>query len=308
MLLGKMRTGDKPASLLHRLRSAKPYLYTLPALLFLGLFIYWPVVQVTLLSFFQWNMVSPIKTFVGLENFTSLLTDLGFLKVLLQSLGYILIALLSNFLLPVGLAMLTLLVSGRYTDLYQSLLFTPTVVAVSVGALLWQWIYLPTGGLLNAVLSFFGIPGTNWLNDPNTALGAVGVVAAWKFMGFNYLISLAGLMAVPKEYLEAARVDGATGWPFIRWVVIPLLMPTLLFIMLTAILQALPNAFVPVEILTRGGPSDASNNLLYTTYQDGFQFFQVGKASAEAVITLILLGGAAIWQFRILDRSLIYDR
>jgi ABC-type sugar transport system permease subunit len=152
------------------------------------------------------------------------------------------------------------------------------------------------------------LPEVNWLNNPDTALGAVGVVAAWQFMGFNYLISLAGLMAVPKEYLEAARIDGATGWPLLRWVIIPLLMPTLLFVALTSILQALPNAFVPVEILTRGGPSESSDNLLYTIYQDGFQFFQVGKASAEAIVTILLLGGAAIWQFRILDRHSSYER
>ena len=288
--------------------ATQPYLYLLPALLFLGLFIYWPLVQVTILSFFRWNLISPNGTFVGLDNFASLLTDPKFFGVLLQTLLYIFIALLGNFLLPVGLAMLTLQVGRRYTDLYQSLLFTPTMVAVSVGALLWQWIYLPTGGLLNTLLSVFGLPEVNWLNDPDTALGAVGVVAAWQFMGFNYLISLAGLRAVPREYLEAARIDGATGWPLLRWVIIPLLMPTLLFVALTSILQALPNAFVPIEILTRGGPSDSSDNLLYTIYRDGFQFFQVGEASAEAVVTILLLGGAAIWQFRILDRSLNYER
>jgi ABC-type sugar transport system permease subunit len=288
--------------------AAKPYLYLLPALLFLGLFIYWPLVQVTILSFFRWNLISPNGTFVGLDNFASLLTDPKFFGILLQTLMYIFIALLGNFLLPVGLAMLTLQVGRRYADLYQSLLFTPTMVAVSIGALLWQWIYLPTGGLLNTLLSVFGLPEVNWLNNPDTALGAVGVVAAWQFMGFNYLISLAGLMAVPKEYLEAARIDGATGWPLLRWVIIPLLMPTLLFVALTSILQALPNAFVPVEILTRGGPSESSDNLLYTIYQDGFQFFQVGKASAEAIVTILLLGGAAIWQFRILDRSSSYER
>jgi ABC-type sugar transport system permease subunit len=288
--------------------TAKPYLYLLPALLFLGVFIYWPLMQVTILSFFRWNLISSNRTFVGLDNFASLLTDPKFFGILLQTLLYMLIALLGNFLLPVGLAMLTLQVGRRYTDLYQSLLFTPTMVAVAVGSLLWQWIYLPTGGLLNTLLSVFGLPAVNWLNNPDTALGAVGVVAAWQFMGFNYLISLAGLMAIPRAYLEAARIDGATGWPLLRSVIIPLLMPTLLFVALTSILQALPNAFVPIEILTRGGPSESSDNLLYTIYQDGFQFFQVGKASAEAVVTILLLGGAAIWQFRILDRSLSYER
>jgi ABC-type sugar transport system permease subunit len=299
---------SKSSSRPRRLKLLRPYLLVLPAAVFLGLFVYWPVVLVTFLSFFEWNMVSPQMTFVGLENFASRFADPAFYRLLFQSLLYIAIALLGNFLLPVGLAMLTLQLGGRCGDVYQSLIFTPTVVAVSVGALLWQYIYLPTGGLLNAFLGRFGVPGNTWLNDPATALGSIGVITAWKFMGFNYLIALAGLMAIPKEYLEAARVDGAAGWSFVRWVLIPLLMPTVLFVMLTAILQALPNAFVPIEILTRGGPNDASNNLLYATYQSAFQFFQIGKAGAEAVMLMLLLGGAAVWQFRILDRSLTYDR
>lgn len=289
-------------------RAGRPYLYLLPALVFLGLFIYAPVALVTVLSFFEWNMVSPVAAFVGLENFVSLLTTVDFLRILLQSLLYILIALLGNFLLPVGLAMLTLQVGRRHSDLYQALLFTPTMIATAIGALLWQFIYLPTGGLLNGLLSVFGLPGPNWLRDPRTALPAIGVVAAWKHMGFSYLIALAGLMAIPREYLEAARVDGATGWPLIRFVMWPLLMPTVLFLMLTTILQAMPHAFVPVEVLTGGGPSDVSSNLLYDIYRNGFRFFDVGTASAEAVLLMALLAGAAIWQFSILDKNLTYDR
>jgi len=289
-------------------RNGRPYLLLLPALAFLCVFVYWPVVQVGLLSFFEWNLVSPTRDFVGLQNFAGLLGDPGFYRLLSQSLLYVVIALLGNFLLPVGLAMLTMRVSRRCADLYQALLFTPTVIATAVGALLWQFVYLPSGGLLNAALSLFGGEGGNWLNDPRTALPAVGVVAAWNNMGFNYLIALAGLYAVPREQLEAARVDGATGWPLLRFVLVPLLMPTILFLALTAILQALPNAFVPLEILTGGGPNDASNNLLYDVYRNGFRFFQVGKASAEAVLLMALLGGAAVWQFALLDRRITYDR
>jgi ABC-type sugar transport system permease subunit len=270
--------------------------------------VYWPVVQVFILSVFQWSLVSPNRAFVGLGNFADLLSDPGFYKLLYHSVLYVAIALMGNFLLPVGLAVLTLRVSERHADLYQALLFTPTVVATSIGALLWQFIYLPSGGLLNAALALVGLPGANWLNEPGTALPAVGAVAAWNHMGFNYLIALAGLLAVPREYLEAARVDGATGWPLVRFVLVPLLMPTVLFLALTSVLQALPNAFVPIEVLTGGGPSDASNNLLYDVYRNGFRFFQVGKASAEAVLLMALLGGAAVWQFRILDRSVTYDR
>ncbi len=284
-----------------------PLLLMPAAALLLG-FVYWPLAQVLLLSLFQWNLISPQRTFVGLGNYASLLTDPTFGGVLVQSIGYVVAALLGNFLLPLGLALLTLQVGPRARSLYQALLFTPTVVATSVGALLWQWIYLPSGGLVNALLGQVGIPPVNWLNSATTVLPAIGVVAAWKYLGFNYLAALAGLVALPRDYLEAARVDGAAGGALLRSIIVPLLAPTLLFLALTTILQTLPNAFVPIQIMTRGGPNNASNNLLYDVYQTAFQFFQVGRASAEAVVLILLLGGAAIWQFRLLDRRIEYDR
>lgn len=289
--------------------SARPYLYLSPALLFLGLFVFGPVVLVAVLAFFEWNLISTSAPFVGLGNFSTLLGDPEFYRVLLQSGAYVLVALLGNFLLPVGLAMLTLQVGRRQADLYQALLFTPTVVATAIGALLWQFAYLPTqGGPFNALLSAFGLPAIDWLGGAATAVPAVGLVAAWKHMGFNYLVALAGLVAVPKDVLEAARVDGATGWPFVRFVIVPLLMPTILFLALTTVVQALPNAFVPIEVLTGGGPSGASNNLVYDVYRNGFRFFQIGKASAEALLLMALLGAVAVWQFRVLDRNVTYDR
>lgn len=290
------------------LRAVRPYLYILPALLFIGLFIYWPLIQVIYLSFLKWNLISPDREWVGMANYAKVVQHRDFVPMLWQSLQYILIALLGNFLLPVLLAMLTLQVSSRASDVYQSLLFTPTVVATAVAALLWQWIYSPSGGLLNEALGALHLPTPNWLNDPTYALGSVGLVAVWKFLGFNYLIALAGLKAIPQDFLEAARVDGATGWRLVQSVILPMLAPTLLFIALTSALQALPNVFVPIQIMTAGGPSNASTNLVYSVYESGFRLFQIGRASAEAVLTVILLGGIAYWYFRLLDRRTQYDR
>jgi len=304
----RARGGRATRARARRRDAAAPYLCLLPALAFLGLFLFWPLVQVVALSFFRWNMVSPAATWVGWDNYAVLLREPVFRQALVQSVWYVALALVGNFLLPVGLAGLTLQVSTRRADLYQSLLFAPTMVATSVGALIWQWIYLPTGGLLNGLLGAAGFPAVNWLNEPATAATAVAVVASWKTFGFNYLVALAGLRALPKDLLEAARVDGAVGFAFVRSVVAPLLAPTLLFVGLTAVLQSLSNVFIPIDVLTRGGPSESSTNLLYKVYRDGFQFFQVGKASAGAVVTMLLFGGFAVWQFRLLDRSVVYDR
>jgi ABC-type sugar transport system permease subunit len=292
----------------HLLETARPYLYVLPALLFAAVFVYWPLVQVGILSGFNWNMVSPQRTFVGAANYGALAADADYRATVLQSVQYVGIALLGNFVLPLGLALLTLRVGERHAARYQALLFTPTVVATSVGALLWLWIYSPAGGLLNAALGAAGLPGGQWLTDPDAALTAVGLVGVWKFFGFSYLIALAGLQAVPRTYVEAARVDGADGWPLLRGIVLPLLAPTLLFLALTAVLQALPNVFVPIQVLTQGGPAGSSSNVLYGVYETAFRFFQVGKASAEAVVTLVLFAGAAFLYFRLLDRRLEYDR
>ena len=259
------------------------------------------------ISLFDWNLISPERHFVGAANYRLVLGDPSFVSTLAQSVLYVLFALVGNVALPLVLAMLTLRVGRREADVYQTLVFLPTIVPVSVGALLFLWLYLPTGGPLSRALAAVHIGSPNWFNDPHWALPAASSVAIWKFLGFNYLILLAGLKAIPVSFLEAASIDGAVGWTRFVRIVLPLVMPTLLFTIVTTILQALDHAFVPIQILTLGGPSGASSNLFYAIYQDAFQFFQAGKASALAVVYLALFGTFAIWQFRMLDRVTQYD-
>lgn len=284
-----------------------PVLFVVPALFFVGLFVVLPLVRDMQISFFDWNLISPDRRFVGLANYASVLGDAAFVAMLLQSAAYVLLALGGNVALPLLLAVLTLRMGRREADLYQTLIFLPTVIPVSVGALLFLWLYLPFGGPLSRVLGFFHVASPNWFTDPHWALPAVSSVAIWKFFGFNYLILLAGLKAIPAAYLEAAEIDGAAGWLRFRRIVLPLVMPTLLFTIVTTILQSLDHAFVPIQMLSVGGPSGASSNLFYAIYQDAFQNFQAGRASALAVVYLAIFGGFAIWQFRMLERNTLYD-
>ncbi|MCO5220449.1 MAG: sugar ABC transporter permease [Thermomicrobiales bacterium] len=284
----------------------RPYVYLLPAVVTLGIFAFWPLAATVYNSFFQWNMVSPRKP-VGWENFDRILTDPSFISLLQQSALYVVLALISAFLLPVGLALLTMQVGRTAGAFYQSVLFVPAVISSTVGAIIWQFLYLQRGGPLNAALSAIGLEPQAWLNDPNLALPSLGLVSAWKFLGFNYIIALAGVAGLPREQIEAARIDGAHGWHMLRDVILPLMAPTLLFIGLTAILQALPNVFVPIQLLTVGGPSGSSSNLLYAVYEDAFKFFQIGRSSARSVILVLILGGFAIWQFRLLEKRASYE-
>jgi sn-glycerol 3-phosphate transport system permease protein len=277
-------------------------LLLVPGLLPILVFVYWPLLYNLWLSLHDWNLVRSEAVFVGLANYHFLLQDPLFGQVLRQSLLYMGLALLGNFLLPLVLALLTLQVRGRWAELYQALLFAPTVAAVSVAALVWLYLYLPAAGPLAKLLATLGLPAPNFLTDPRYALLATALVANWKFMGFHYLIALAGLKAIPRDVLEAARVDGAHGWPFLWLVLFPLLFPTLLFLLLSTLANALDYAFVPVEVMTQGGPFGHTSHLMYAVYQEAFRFFRAGVAAAQAVLLTLGFGTIILGQLYLLGR------
>ncbi|BCZ90637.1 glycerol-3-phosphate ABC transporter permease (plasmid) [Thermus thermophilus] len=277
------------------------YLFLLPALLPLLLFVYLPLAANLALSLTDWNLLRAEARFVGLENYLALFRDPAFSQVVGQSLIYMVLAALGNFLLPLGLAFLTQGVRGRWQEFYQSLLFLPTVAAVSVASLVWLYLYLPAAGPLAKLFAALGLGLPPLLADPRTALPAVALVANWKFLGFHYLIALAALKGLPREVLEAARVDGAQGLPLLRWVVLPLLGPVLLFLFLSALASALEYAFVPIEVMTQGGPFGRTSNLMYAVYQEAFRFFRTGVAAAEAVLLTLGLGILILGQLRLLE-------
>ena len=261
-------------------RGRTPLLYVAPMLLLMALFVFYPLVSTLFISFFEWNLVNPKREFIGLGNYLELLRDPSFGALMSQTVAYMGLALIGNTLLPVGLALLTLQLREREAELFQSLLFVPAVIAVSVGTLIWLWFYLP----------------------------AVSLVANWKYLGFNYLIALSGLKAIPTEYLEAARIDGANGMTLLRRIILPLFAPSAVFLMTSTLLQSLEQVFIPIEVLTSGGPANATNNLMYNVYQEGFKFFRAGRAAASSVALIALFAGLIWWQFRSFERRISYDR
>ncbi len=266
-------------------------------------FVYWPLLYNLWLSLHDWNLVRPQAQYVGLANYRFLLQDPLFGQLIRQSLLYMVLASIGNFLLPFGLALLTLQVRGRWAELYQSLLFAPTVAAVSVAALVWLYLYLPAAGPLAKLLGALGLEAPNLLSDPRYALYAVSLVANWKFLGFHYLIALAALKTLPREVLEAARVDGAQGPSLLRFILLPLLAPTLLFLFLSALASALDYVFVPIEVMTQGGPFSHTSNLMYAVYQEAFRFFRAGVAAAQAVLLTLGLGLLVVGQLYLMGRK-----
>jgi len=209
--------------------------------------------------------------------------------------------------LPLGLALLLWPIrKARTQSAYRIMLFSPTVVAYSVGALLWLWIFNPLMGVLNQLIVNFGGERVNWLSNPRTAIWCVIIVAAWKSLGFNLLLYLAALEAVPTDYIEAAQVDGASSWQIIRSIRWPLITPTFFFVLVTTIIAVNDEVFGAINVLTDGGPYNKTSNIVYYLYQQGFRFFQIGTASA---VSLIIFVGTVLltWlQFRFVERHVHY--
>lgn len=285
-----------------------PYLFVLPVLAFVGVFIYWPLAYSVYLSMLDWNFVSPVRTFVGFENFVELAGDSGFRQALANTGLYLLILVPLQIVVPLGIALLLWPVRhSRAQGVYRAVLFSPTVVSFAVAAVVWLWIFEPVEGVLNQLVLATGGERVNWLQNPNAALGCMILVSFWKAFGFNLLLYLAALEAVPRDYLEAAQLDGAGGWALFWYVRFPLMTPTFFFVLVTTVIFVNDEVFAAISVLTEGGPFGRTANALYYLYERGFEFFQVGEASAVALIIFAAVAALTVFQFRFVERHVHYE-
>jgi sn-glycerol 3-phosphate transport system permease protein len=282
------------------------FLYLAPAALLTLVFVYWPLAATVVLSFYDWNLVSPAWTQVGWQNYRELLASRA-LWISLLNTGEAIVALtVLTVAFPLLLAIVVLRVAPVWQNVYRAILFAPTVVSMAIACAIWLWIFHPLQGVLNALLGLVGVHGPAWLASGDWALWSIVLVTVWKTFGFNFVIYVAGLLSIPAETYEAARVDGASERQIVWRVTLPLLGPTTLFVLLTTAILGPQNLFIPTQILTQGGPNDASNNLGYLVYQLGFEYFRVGYASAAATLTFLLLLAVTAAQFVLGERRIHY--
>ncbi len=284
-----------------------PYVLIAPLLILIIFFIYWPLIYSTYLSFLDWNFVRPDKDFVGLDNFTRLPDDPRFIQSLRGTLVYTVALVPLQVLLPLGLALLLWQIrKSPLQNTYRVLLFSPTVIAYSVAAVMWLWIFNPNYGILGKALAWFGVDRIAWLSDRHTAIWAIITVATWKTLGFHMLLYLAALEGVPKDYVEAAQIDGAKNWQIMWSIRLPLITPTLFFVLITTVISANDEVFAAINVLTDGGPFNSTTNIVYYLYQQGFVYFQLGAASAVAIIVFVVTALLTWLQFRFLERRVHY--
>lgn len=289
-------------------RRLAPYFYVLPAFVALALFVYWPLGRTLALSLHDWNLVSPSWRYVGMANYSSLARSSDFHAALRNTVLYTAEILPLAVVLPLLLATLLAGVAGRLRSLNRTLIFTPTVVSFAVAAVVWLWMLNPIHGVIAAALRALGWQGPAWLSDPAWVIPAIVLITCWKVAGYNLVLFFAGLTSIPTDVSEAARVDGAEGWALFRHITWPLLTPTTFFVLVITVIVASQDTFVPIQMLTQGGPDQASTNLVYLIYQYAFQFFDAGHGAALAIMVFIAFLGVTALQQGLLERHVHYER
>ncbi|WP_245633533.1 carbohydrate ABC transporter permease [Amycolatopsis jejuensis] len=285
-----------------------PLLYLAPALVFLGLWTYRPLLQTFQLSFYHWNLLptSPM-TPVGTENYTRVLSmpELG--QAVRNTLVYIVGLLPFTVVLPTIAGLLTRRVRGRAKTVYQALIFLPTLVTPVASAAVWRWLFDPQSGPVNGVLGLLGMAPVNFLRDEHAAIGAIIVVSGWSLLGFATLVISAGLTGISADYPAAASLDGASRWQITRWITLPLLSPTVLFLVLTTTLLSVQITFPLIDLLTEGGPDGATTNVYYLLWQSGFRNFDAGFAGAAGTVFFAGFGLVALLFVWLSDKLSFYD-
>lgn len=287
------------------LRKLTPYFFVAPLMIFIAVFTYVPILTSLNLSLRQWNFLTPDMPFVGLRNYEELFASADFWNSLWVT------TLFAVFSVPLWLGAALAIASWLVREtlparLLRGALFLPSVTSTVSIAVVFSWVFSTDYGMVNAVLATLGLGRPQWLQDPHLALWVLILVNTWKQIGYDIVIYIAGLQAIPQELYDAAAVDGGRRFHVFRRVTMPLVMPTTYFLLVISVIEAF-QVFTIVNVMTRGGPAGATDMLVNLLYEIGFELFDIGRGSALAVILFVLLVALAILKSRIIGRKVHYE-
>lgn len=288
-------------------RKWQAFLFLLPSVFFFAVFSYWPLLQNLYLSFFSWNMVSPNMNFVGLDNYVSVLGSEELIKILVNTVVFVAIMLVLNFVLPYLFSFVLGHLIERGKGFYRSALFMPATLSLAVASILFLWIYNPLAGPLSIVLSWFAVESPRWFKENWLVIFAICTIIGWKVFGYNLIVMLAAMLAVPKEMIEAAKLENASNWQIFKQIIVPMTSSTAIYVFTITVVFGLQYVLVPVNMLTQGGPDQGSSNLVYIIYQYAFVFFQTGKSAAFAIITMVCYIAFLLFRNKYLEKKVYYE-
>jgi len=285
-----------------RVRTA--FLLLLPSLVGVALFLVIPVIMVIFLSLTRWNLLTPLK-WVGLSNYVNIFRFDGMGNSLLVTAYYVLLNIPIQTVVALGLALL--LRSKRPgSGVVRTIAVLPFLATPVAMAVVWNWFFSPTTGIINQFLAHLGITGPAWLSNAATAMPVVAFANIWQYAGYNMLFFLAGLQAIPPSMYEAASLDGASKWQQFRQVTLPLLRPTMLFVLVTGVIGSF-QVFDTVYVMTAGGPGNATEVVNLNIYNTAFAGFRIGEASAMSVVLFLVILAVTVVQFRYFNKRTTYE-
>lgn len=271
-----------------------------PGLGLLLLFFLLPILASLLLSFTDFDIYAvadPGNTrFVWLRNYSRLLADPIFWKALGNTFFFVVLGVPLTVAVSLGSALLVNARLVRFRGLFRTIYFVPVVTSMVAVATVWRYLYHPRFGLINAALAFLGVPAIDWLGDPRWAMPAIVLMAVWKNFGFNMIIFVAGLQAIPESLYEAARIDGANAWQRFRYVTLPMLGPTFFFVGVMTMIGYF-QLFAEPYVMTRGGPLNATLSIALLMYREGFTWWNLGYSAAVAFVLFLIIGLVSILQW-----------
>jgi multiple sugar transport system permease protein len=281
---------------LQREETLAGYLFLLPNFLGFLFFSLFPIAFAFYITLTNWSLSKPPE-FVGLANFVTLWNDELFWKTLGNSAYYTFVAVPTGVFIAFWLAIL-MNRKMRGVLFLRTIYFLPQITLTVAAAVVWTWIYHPELGLFNYLLGLIGIEGPNWLTSTKWAMPAVIIMGNWQGIGFAMLVLLAGLQGIPQEYYDAAEIDGANARQVLRYVTVPLLTPTIFFVVVTSLIGAF-QGFDIFYIMANGGPAKATTTLVLYVYQNGFTFFKMGYGAALAAVLFLLILTITLIQWRL---------
>ena len=280
------------------------YLFILPALLGLFVFLLFPIIESFFISLFDWN-ISTAPKFIGVSNFKALSTDEIFITALGNTfkwvIFYVPLSIFASFLLALAMDM-----PIRGISFFRAFFYLPVVVPVVVVSLLFTWIYNKDFGILNYILSIFGVKPVGWLSDPKIAIYSIAFMCIWKWAGYNMLIFLAALKGIPDTLYEAAQLEGITPLQKLWYIKLPLLMPAIYFVVLTCVIDAF-QIFSEVYVMTNGGPGYSTYTVSFFIWKTAFAYTRMGYACSMAVVLFIIIMLVTLIQDKFLNKRVQYE-
>lgn len=290
-----------------RIRWHPAYAFVAPALGLLAVFFLLPTVAALVLSFTDFDVYAVADSsrlrLVGLDNYVRLLHDARFWTALRNTVWFVLVAGPASIAVSLAAALLVDAKVVRGRAIFRTILFLPVVTTLVAVAVVWRYLYHPRYGLLNQLLGAVGIAPVDWLGDPAWALPALALLAVWKNFGFNMLIFLAGLQAIPERLSEAARLDGANRWQELWHVTVPMLAPTFVFVGVITTIGYL-QLFAEPYVMTQGGPANSTLSVVLLMYEEGFRWWNLGYGAAVAFVLFALILTVSLVQLRLQRRAL----